>query len=63
MSGDRLVGAVVLLCQDHDPSRQTQAWEEAKAVTYSELLDRLWGIVNGDRQYQLTNAEPYSFIG
>lgn len=61
-SSDGLVGAVVLLCQDHDPSRQTQGWEVATVVTYAELLDRLWDAVKGDRQYQLTYPEPYSFI-
>ena len=61
-TGVRLLGAVVLLCQDHDPSRQTGGWEDAKVVTYAELLDRLWHVVKGDRQYQRKYPEPCSFI-
>lgn len=55
-------GAVVLLCHDHDSSRQTMGWEEASVVTYGRLIDRLWHAVAGDRHYQLKHPEPYSFI-
>ena len=55
-------GAVVLLCQDRDSSRQTQGWEDASVVTYGALLQPLWQAVEGDRKYQLEHPEPYSFI-
>lgn len=60
--GDRPMGAVVLLCEDHDGSRQNDGWEEAAVVTYGRLLDRLWSTVHRDRRYALKNPEPYSFI-
>lgn len=55
-------GAVVLLCHDNDRSRQTMGWEKASVVTYGRLLDRLWHVVEGDREYQRKFPEPYSFI-
>jgi hypothetical protein len=57
------MGAVVLLCQDHDSSRQTDGWEKAAVVTYGRVVDRLWSAVKGDRTYQVKHPEPYSFIG
>ena len=60
--GERRQRAVVLLCEDHDGSRQTEGWEQAAVVTYGVLLDRLWGAVERDRAYQQKYPEPYSFI-
>ena len=59
--GGRL-GAVVLLCHDHDSSLQAMGWENASVVTYGRLVERLWNAVEGDRQYQRMYPEPYSFI-
>ena len=55
-------GAVVLLCHDHDSSRQTMGWEDASVVTYGRLVDRLWQAVQGDVRYQRHYPESYSFI-
>lgn len=55
-------GAVVLLCHDHDFSRQSLGWEEAAVVTYTRLVDRLWQVLQADARYQREHAEPYAFI-
>lgn len=55
-------GVGVLLCRDVDPSAQTQGWEHAPVVTYGALVNRLRDAVAGDRRYQRTNPEAFSFI-
>jgi hypothetical protein len=37
-------------------------WENASVVTYGSLVDQLWHVLEGDRDYQREHPEPYSFI-
>lgn len=55
-------GGVVLLCRDVDSSSQTDGWENAAAVTYGTLVDRLRDEVDHDRHYRQRHPEAYSFI-
>ncbi len=59
--GER-AGVVVLLCRDEDSSGQTDGWEHAAVVTYATLVERLHRELAGDRQYEVTHPEPWSFI-
>jgi hypothetical protein len=53
-------GAVVLLCQDADGSRQSNGWEKAAVVTYGQVVTEILAIVPGD--YPQRHPEAHSFI-
>ncbi|TWG97111.1 PD-(D/E)XK nuclease superfamily protein [Nocardioides sp. J9] len=53
-------GCVVLLCQHEDSSRQTDGWQWATVITYSEVIDDLWNRLADT--YRDTHPEQHSFI-
>lgn len=55
-------GVVILLCRDLDRSLQILGWENAPALTYGKLVERLHEVVARDLVYQRKNPEAYSFI-
>jgi hypothetical protein len=53
---------VVLLCVTQNSAEQTDGWEQATAVTYSSLVQRLVNNVASDERYKRDSAAQYSFI-
>lgn len=53
---------VVLLCAMYEASRQTNGWQEATIVTYSDLLGELHGIITNDGTWQRTHEPQHFFI-
>ncbi|WP_394551811.1 PD-(D/E)XK nuclease family protein [Agromyces sp. MMS24-JH15] len=53
---------VVLLCARHEAHRQTDGWEHAVVVTYTELLEGLQAHIARDAAWQRTHPEQLFFV-
>ena len=53
---------VVLLCEIVDSSLQTNGWENAPVITYSNLVRNLYSLIQNDINYQQAYPLQYGFI-
>lgn len=53
---------VVLLCENESSTEQTDGWENARVVTYTALVERLFSYVENNSDFRHTYPRQDSFI-
>jgi len=55
-------GLVVLLCENENRTELTKGWENARVVTYTTLVEKLFHYVENNGDFRKTYPQQYSFI-